>query len=278
MVGDPLGVFPQKSWTDKNYRYFLERVPESPGLACFDFDNTLIRNDFGEKMMDAVIGEGLVHVPTDLSKHFRDEDLWLDHRTIPLEKKEHLIWEEYAYQLKEFGIERGYRWTSFLFSGLSKTEFYRLSKEAWKKVAEFPAHTAVFPQPEMKDLISFLYRHNWDVWIVTASPELGVMAISDSFPIPEDKVVGMRQYLTMEGLLSGIIEEPYTYGEGKVLAIQKRIGRIPDLAFGDSFNDFPMLCYAKKGIAIDKGNPEFIKACLDKEILIQPYFSFVPKT
>lgn len=277
-MGDPLGSFPQKSWADPVYRYFLERIPESPGLACFDFDNTLIRNDFGEKMMEAVIEEGLVFVPTDLSPFFRDKDFWSDHTKFPLEKKEHLIWEEYSYQLKEFGIEKGYRWTAFLFSGLNKTEFFRLSRSAWKRVAEYPGSTAVFPQPEMKDLIAFLAHHKWDIWIVTASPELGVMAISDSFPIPEDKVIGMRQYLTTEGKLNGIIEEPYTYGEGKVLAIQKRIGRIPDLAFGDSFNDFPMLCYAKQGIAIDKGHTEFIKACLEKEILIQPYFSFVPKS
>lgn len=260
-------TFPKKSWAPDIHAKLVSLVStKREGLACFDFDNTLIRNDFGEKMMEEVIGDSLRYVDLDLSDFFRESELWKNHSLVPQRDKERLVWEEYSYQLKEFGIERGYRWTAFLFEGLDREIFFEYSQKAWERV-----RGKVFPQPEMKDLIAYLYENHWTAYIVTASPEVGVQAIAPSFPIEEDKVIGMR-HIQVSGKNTRQIREPYTYGEGKVRAIQERIGRVPDLAFGDSFNDYPMLCYSKQGIGIDRGNPEFVAACLSKGILVQPYF------
>ncbi|MCG6148352.1 haloacid dehalogenase-like hydrolase [Leptospira levettii] len=263
------------SWTDEIYNRLTTLIPKKTGIACFDFDNTLIRNDFGEKIMDQIIRENLTFLPTDLSPYFRDKKLWKDHTKLSLAEKEHLIWEEYAFQLKEFGIERGYRWTCFLFQGLSKEDYYEISRRAWKRVNLPEDESGVFPQVEMKDLIQFLYHHNWQVYIVTASPEPGIAAIAHHFPVLESNVIGMRQTLNAQEKYTHELIEPYTYGEGKVKAIEERIGHYPDLVFGDSFNDYPMLIKAKEfGVAIDKGDPEFVKACSAKGILIQPYFTY----
>lgn len=265
----------KNSWTDEIYDRLTTLIPKKTGIVCFDFDNTLIRNDFGEKIMDQLIMEGLEYLPKDLSYFFRDQKLWKDHTKLSLAEKEHLVWEEYAYQLKEFGIESGYRWTSFLFQGMSKETYYEVSRRAWQRVYQPEEETGVFPQLEMKDLISYLNHHNWQVYIVTASPEPGIAAIAHHFPVKESHVIGMRQVLGEDGKYTHKLIEPYTYGEGKVKAIQERIGTNPDLVFGDSFNDYPMLCKAKEfGVAIDKGDPEFVKACKSKGILIQPYFDF----
>jgi HAD superfamily phosphoserine phosphatase-like hydrolase len=266
--------FPQRSWDKEVHSLLTDIIRKQAGLACFDFDNTLIRNDLGEKLMASVINEGMIHIPSDLSHLFRDKEYWKDHTSKPISEKSTLLWEEYTYQLKEFGIEMGYRWTSFLFQGLNREDFYSLSRKTWEKVSKERTESSVFPQREMLDLIDFLKSNDWDVFIVTASPELGIAAISSHFGVEEDHVIGMRQEQSSTGKNLPILVEPYTYGEGKVKAIQTRIGRLPDLAFGDSFNDFPMLCSAKQmGVAIDRGNPEFVSACLEKGIKIQPYFS-----
>lgn len=268
---------PKRSWTEEIHQLLMQIIPEGPGLACFDFDNTLIRNDFGEKIMDQIISEGMPSVPKDLSFYFRDQELWTDHTKLSIPEKEHLVWEEYSYQLKEFGIERGYRWTSFLFQGLTKEEFYEVSKRAWKQVFHPDKESGVFPQPEMKDLIRYLGEYGWTVYIVTASPEPGISAIANHFPVKEELVIGMRQTQDTNGRYTAKLIEPYTYGEGKVKAIEERIGRYPDLAFGDSFNDYPMLQKATKlAVGIDRGNPEFVEACVAKGIKIQPYFTFHP--
>lgn len=265
----------KNSWTDEIFDRLTTIIPKTPGIACFDFDNTLIRNDFGEKIMEELLHDGLIYVPKDLSEFFRDKELWRDHTKLSIPEKESLIWEEYSYQLKEYGIERGYRWTCFIFQGMDMEEYYEVSRKAWDRVYIHDKDSGVFPQVEMKDLISYLYHHKWIVYIVTASPEPGIAAISHLFPVEESKVIGMRQELGENGKFTHRLIEPYTYGEGKVKAIEERIGKYPDLAFGDSFNDFPMLCQAKQmAVAINRDNPEFAAACASKGIYIQPYFTF----
>jgi phosphoserine phosphatase len=266
--------FPLKSWVPEIHGNLTKVISSSPGLACFDFDNTLIRNDFGEKLMEAIVRDGMQYIPKDLSSLFRDNSFWKDHTIHSTETKAPLLWEEYTYQLKEFGIEQGYRWTSFLFQGMNQAKFYEFSRKIWAEVGTPKSESAVLPQAEMLDLIRYLHAFQWDVYIVTASPEIGIAAIAHHFEISESRVIGMRQVQTAEGTSLPQIIEPYTYGEGKVRAIETRIGRLPDLAFGDSFNDYPMLCSAKKAaVAIDRGNPEFVEACLKQSILIQPYFT-----
>ncbi|WP_039926334.1 HAD family hydrolase [Leptospira vanthielii] len=267
----------KNSWTDEIYDRLTTIIPKKPGIACFDFDNTLIRNDFGEKIMEELLHDGLIYVPKDLSDFFRDKEIWKDHTAINTAEKERLIWEEYSYQLKEYGIERGYRWTSFIFQGMNQEEYYEVSRRAWERVNIPDRDSGVFPQVEMKDLIAYLYHHDWTVYIVTASPEPGIAAIAHIFPVEESKVIGMRQVLGENGKFTHQLIEPYTYGEGKVKAIEKRVGVYPDLAFGDSFNDFPMLCRAKQmAVAINRDNPEFASACAAKGIYIQPYFVYQP--
>ncbi len=225
--------------------------------------------------METILKEGMLFLPKDLSPLFRNKEYWKNHNEHTLSEREHLVWEEYSYQLKEFGTEQGYRWTAFLFQGMNKEDFYSLSRRTWERVSTPRSESSVFPQPEMVDLIGFLHQHAWKVYIVTASPEPGIAAIAHHFPVPEQNVIGMRQEVDANGKFKHQLIEPYTYGEGKVEAIKGRIGELPDLAFGDSFNDYPMLCSAKKlGVAIDKGNPEFVNACKEKGIAIQPFFRF----
>ncbi|MDF3821032.1 HAD family hydrolase [Leptospira sp. 96542] len=270
-----VGVFPLRSWVPEIHSQLKSIIEGNSGLACFDFDNTLIRNDFGEKIMEEIMLDGLPNLPKDLSQFFRNSEIWRDHTKLSFVEKQNLIWEEYSYNLKEFGIEAGYRWSCFLFQGLSPEDYERISAKVWKRVNIPDESIGVTPQKEMLDLVYFLQKNNWRIYIVTASPEPGIAAIASHFSIKKENVIGMRQTIGLDGKYTASLIEPYTYGEGKVKAIEKWIGEYPDLAFGDSFNDFPMLCTAKKmGVAIDKGNPEFVEACSKQGIYIQPYFNF----
>ncbi|GBF48573.1 HAD phosphoserine phosphatase-like hydrolase, family IB [Leptospira ryugenii] len=262
----------KKRWSDEVFSFLTQRIPDRPGLACFDFDNTLIHNDFGERLMEAIVKEGMPFLPKDLSHYFQDTAFWKDHHTKPLAEKEVRLWEEYSHRLKEDGVESAYRWTSFLFQGFSISEFNSFSRVKWNEVSRKKDALAVFPQPEMLDLIAFLQMYNWEIYVVTASPELGIRAIISFFGLEESKVLGMKQTLDENQKTTAEIIEPYTYGDGKVKAIQHFIGKTPDLAFGDSMNDYPMLCYAKKGIGIDKGSLEFRTACQKSGLLLQPFF------
>lgn len=227
--------------------------------------------------MEELLHDGLVYVKKDLSDFFRDKETWKDHSKLNPTEKERLVWEEYTYQLKEYGIEIGYRWTSFIFQGMNKNEYFEVSRKAWERVSVPDRDSGVFPQVEMKDLIAYLYHHRWTVYIVTASPEPGIAAVAHLFPVKESNVIGMRQELGGDGKFSHQLIEPYTYGEGKVKAIEERIGVDPDLVFGDSFNDYPMLCRAKQmAVGINRDNPEFAAACAAKGIYVQPYFTFPP--
>ncbi len=73
-----------------------------PGLACFDFDNTLIRGDLGEAVMYYILLQGLIAADTDL---FWSE---LQHPAIPAAAVEtwKRLWEIYRDQEDAFSYEK----------------------------------------------------------------------------------------------------------------------------------------------------------------------------
>lgn len=105
----------------------------------------------------------------------------------------------------------------------------------------------------MKELVSHLLENQWEVWIVTSSPQEIVQSVSPLFGIPAERVLGMQ--LSLEnGLHSSEILEPFTYGKGKVERLKVATGGFVDLAFGDSVNDFVLLDSATQmGIFLDRG-------------------------
>jgi phosphoserine phosphatase len=182
------------------------------------------------------------------------------------------VWNEYSQIMKEKGVEEAYRWSSFIFSGWTEKKLLSYSKKIWKAELKRKEITAVSPFKEMIGLVKFLLEKEWNVFIVTASPEAIIQEISPVFFIPKENVIGMK-LLENNGISTSEIIEPYTYGEGKVKALLERVGAKPDLAFGDSENDFPLLKSATRfGVLIDKGNSELADRCRSINCLIQPVF------
>lgn len=224
--------------------------------------------------MNYLLRDGLTKVTEDISGLFRNESyalaVWLNRDKDP-KALEKLVLDEYEFHLVDKGLEFAYRWTSFIFSGWKAEEFNEYSLSVWKRELESEEWASVHPYPEMQSLLNFLHRKNWETYIITASPAGAIKTVAFAFGIKPENVLGMELVIENGQSTSKIIE-PYTYGEGKVAMIKSVIGKAPDLAFGDSINDLPMLKFAKQGVLIDKGNTDLANNCRDFNCIIQPVF------
>lgn len=241
------------------------------GLACIDFDNTLIYGDLGEELLVSLASDGLRNVQEDLSKFFQDsqaiQEAFYSKDTPKLAE---LVWDEYENKIRSEGMESAYRWSSFLFSGWKKDDFLKYTNFVWKRSIE-QKRIAVYSA--LLKLIELLKENKWKIMVVTASPSWAIEAVIQNFNLTPQEILGMKLELK-NGYTTSKIIEPYTYGEGKVKAIQNHFGKLPDLAIGDSINDLAMLSASKLSIVLDRGRyPEFISNCKAKGFLIQSIFT-----
>lgn len=236
-----------------------------------DFDNTLIYGDLGEELLVSLAADGLRNIKEDISKFFEDPQSIqkvLQSKDTP--RLAELVWDEYEKKIRIEGMESAYRWSSFLFSGWQKKDFLSYTNYVWKKSYE-QKRLAIYSG--MLKLIEHLKEKSWEIFIVTASPTWAIEAIIEKFELTPKSILGMNLEL-QNGYTTSKIIEPYTYGEGKVLAIQKNLGKLPTLAIGDSINDFAMLKSSKLAVALDRGRyPEFISRCKSEGFLIQSIFT-----
>lgn len=265
------------NWSFEIFHFLEKHIPAAKGIATFDFDNTLVKNDFGEAVMNTIVATGIPSLTEQsiFTEKFRDKEhakkLWEGRKTNSGDFSAY-IWNEYIEIMKAKGLEEAYRWSSFIFSGWTEKELKLLAREVWERELRANGEENVKPYPAMIDLIKYLLDYDWDVYIVTASPTWIIQEVVGEFFLPPNKVIGMNLKMANEISLSEI-EEPYTYGRGKVEAIERRAGCFTDIAFGDSINDFPMLQSAKlKGILLDRGNVELKNSCLGIGCFIQPLF------
>ncbi|MCE9501445.1 MAG: haloacid dehalogenase-like hydrolase [Leptospira sp.] len=266
---------PAEGWSKDVHSFLDHTIQGKRGIAAFDFDNTLIRNDFGEALMFSLIEDGLEKFSGDFGLHFRDKkkaiSIWEKKNTDRASFFEFIL-AEYSFHLKNLGVESAYRWTSFLFSGWEKNEMMHYARKIWNRNLNSDSPASVKPYKQMQNLVSFLKFNGWDVFIVTASPAWIIEEVSSDFLIDPGSVIGMNLKISANKNTPEIIE-PFTYGQGKVRALSAHIGRVPDLSFGDSENDLFLLESAKiKGILLDKGDLDFQEKCRSLDFLIQRVF------
>ncbi len=269
-------MFEIGNWDKKNHIEIIRLIDSKTGIACFDFDNTLVKNDFGELVMNKIILDGLPKLKTNFENYFQNKilaKLIFESRFDNPKQFSIFINEEYLQIQNQIDVETSYRWSSFIFSGYKKSELRNFSREVWnneKSKSDSKEKVQIFQ--DMINLIFYLKKKSWLVYIITASPEEIIKEIAEEFGIPEQNVIGMN-LVEESGILTDKILEPYTYGLGKVISFKTRTGKTPDLCFGDSMNDFELLSSAKlKGVALDKGNKDFITKSIQKSFLIQKHF------
>lgn len=192
------------------------------------------------------------------------------------------------------------RWILHLVKGATKDQLQGLVREAYesamkeggaKKITwESPdmgltgRRTVTFDKgmaktAEMEHLYSTLETNGIVVYICSASLEdiVEALAVGDryGFNIPEERIYGMRQYMTEDGRYTGILLDDYTptVEEGKTVDIREFIaphhgGKGPALVAGDSNGDYSMLSSfddMKVGLIINRNMKEPLRSLYGKE-------------
>jgi len=265
-------------------------------IAVFDFDNTLIYGDQGTNLMNYLILNLLIKGNEDW---FWDESHWQyvdkkDYENVKLKfnlaylNKDDvsyaidLLDEIYKvfYKLEEINLEIAYRWTKILFAGFTIQELKQYSEISFRNALNDKIEDFMLPSgntiqqgirihPLFYRFVQELKKREWKIFIITASPEPAIQAISYYWSIPEEYVIGMKLKQS-HGILLPEIIEPYTYNEGKYLNLKKYIDEPITLAVGDSLPDIFMLEKAKVPIFVKRKNKEsLLKIAKEKNFYIQ---------
>ncbi len=95
--------------------------------------------------------------------------------------------------------------------------------------------------PEMKELIENLKRYDFEVWIITASPEILYQKfVAMELGIPEVNVIGVKS-VVKEGRTTSEIILPIPQDDGKAHAIETFIKTRPLIVGGNSRGDMDMV-------------------------------------
>lgn len=109
-------------------------------------------------------------------------------------------------------------------------------------------------RPAMRELVWALLRFGWEVYVVSASPEVLVQAAAARLGVHPHCAIGMRPAVDGDGRYARPIYEPIPFEGGKPTLLAQRCGRGPDLAVGDSAFDLPLLAAAARAVLLDRGN------------------------
>ncbi|MBI3395680.1 MAG: haloacid dehalogenase-like hydrolase [Spirochaetia bacterium] len=275
-------------------------LSERPGVAAFDFDNTLIFNDLGEACLYYIALQGLLPL--------HRSDFWQEmvHPLVPQptvdklkETYGHLDPEDnydvyvrfvdtligtYHKIAEQDGLESAYRWTRIFFGGQTVSDMEGVARSVFEYECERAVGESLLPSgipmaagirmyPEMEWLVRELLKRGWDVHIVTASPEVIIRKVAPQWGISPDNVHGMQLVLKPEeNLLLPVIQEPMTYGPGKVEALRNKVKEPLRFAAGDSYTDWDLLTYAEDALLIDRGRPDLRQDAQKNGMIIQERF------
>ena len=201
----------------------LERDHQSEWLArkiaVFDLDNTLLVGDIGDAVFASLLQQGSIRI---------------------------VSWSEYRGLLETNPIEA---LTSVVtsMSGLTEAHVQRttlalLSRGGTYLEWDRASIPIPYAHPAMRQLVSLLRRHGYQVHVISASNEISArLAAWRLFGIPPFNVFGLRQRIE-QGKLTGKILDPVPFDGGKEKVYREFIGnKAPIISAGDSFFDIPLL-------------------------------------
>lgn len=196
--------------------------------VAFDLDGTLISSDSGEDWLEFLVDKGLP-----LAKEARAECL--------------VHMENYSLGTMDIGAYM-MSWCKPV-KGMAMCDCEPLLKEfVTTKVKPY-----IFARG--KQLVDELKKQQTDILLVSASPDFLVKAIAKELGI--SAAIGIEVVID-NGVISNTIVEPYSFKEGKVIAVNNWLASLPDgsnkkldLAYSDSINDLPLLTMAKNSVCIN---------------------------
>jgi len=310
------------SWMDslgcasKDYKH------NKPPVALFDWDNTIVKNDVGDAItfylikndkvlqppsqdwkqtspymtqagadaLSAACGTSVAAgqpLPTSVNLGCADEilSMYIDNKTRA---------GATAFSGHNFRrMEPTYAWTAQLLAGYTRAEVATMTHAAVDPMLAAPQGTTqvvgtktlngwIRMYDQISDLIHGFQTRGYDVWIITASPNDVVAALSPGVGIAPDHVVGIRSLLDSDGKLTYHFEgcgtvpdgedsmisyiegkrcwvNKVVYGDTSATAMQRRAEDDRQaFAAGDSDTDIEFLRDAKYKFALNRNKNELM--------------------
>lgn len=96
--------------------------------------------------------------------------------------------------------------------------------------------------PEMKALIKNLENYGFEVWILSASPELLYQRFcAEQLGLPEDRIIGVKSRVGAGGVVTDELVYPVSQDEGKADVVRTFIKADPLFVGGNSRGDLEMM-------------------------------------
>ena len=237
--GAPFGVTLEPGRWDETVRTRLEELLQGPpGLACFDWDNTCATGDIGEELLRVV------------------------------DDTEGSLLAAYEAKIAAGGVAEAYADGTRILGGRSVEEVDAICEQV---VASSRVSGAHVPTPEIGALMEAMRTQGWEVFVVSASPVQAVRIVARAHGVPTDHVIAMA-CREEDGRLLAELEGEVLYGQGKVQAIQRLLGRLPDFAAGDAATDREMLLVSKGSLLVGHRSQEMTELAAERGWLHQPGF------
>lgn len=206
--------------------YFVESILSlQPQLATFDCDGTLWWGDAGESFFDWELKQGLVS--DEIARWARPR--YADYKAGKVAEE----------------VMCGEMVT--MHRGLSDAEVQKAAVEFFTK------NFAQRIIPEMRGLVRRLGEVGCDIWAVSSTNQWVIRAAMQHFGIPANRILAATVEVVDGRITDRLVRVPS--GPGKAEAIRDRVGRRPDVAFGNSIWDREMLELARHAVAVNP-NPD----------------------
>ncbi len=210
----PVEGFTEKANQQLQVFLIITENEEGRKIAVFDGDGT-------------VLGQA--------PHYLADECMYLYAKEHPNQKQE-LIKK----MVKQSNVSIPYVQNRVLYMAGKSLQFYRdLGEDCFKKYYS----NKIF-EP-MHRLITLLKENNFEIWIVTASPEgMYQQFLSKEFKIPITHIIGVKSVIR-NGIITDEIVPPVPQDHGKKEAIETFVQDVPLLVAGNSRGDKEMIEFSR---------------------------------
>lgn len=254
---------PKLAWHGNN-RERLENFLKEPahGVAVFDWDNTVIKNDIGDATLYWMIAHDLIRKPGSWAQ----TSPWLTPAAVaalnkdcpktlpnPLPTRTHTTCTDTLLSIydgtlprsktaawsgkhNKDTIEPAYAWAVELTHGYKPDEIRQIAEQTIafnlgnpmgtkQKLGtrQYAASIRIYDQ--VADLIQALQRADFDVWIASASSQYVVETFARRVGVAPGKVIGVRSVLSADGKIDYGFESCGTFAQGNRAMISYRQGK-----------------------------------------------------
>lgn len=245
----------------------VPRTSDTPPVAVFDCDGTIIQGDIGEAMFYFQLEHFLLRVsPATLWPDFpkRDEltNLYESILALPRGKRTRdrrfpsfaeMMIDWYFDQLAEGDTEKACSDIVRLWAGFSLHETRRVAEGVLAEELASPITTRTIGRKtlpkgiryiqESVEILQYLRGRGFDVWMISGSNQWSVEAVSQQLNVPADHVLSI-DLQEMNGEYIPKVKHPAPVLAGKVLALQQRTATRPLVVVSDSTYDIPLFNYS----------------------------------